>query len=100
MSLRKSPELTPRLLAATLAPAGEAWTQMARQQAALDRSIDRTVRILIARRKEFLKLHLPPPSTDPVDDAEMEEINKILGIDIPQETTEKSKTERTKRECR
>jgi hypothetical protein len=79
---------------AALAPAGEVWTEMARQQAALDRSIDRKVRILMALRKEFLKLHLPPPPTDPVDNAEMEEINKILGIDIPQETTESEGTQR------
>jgi hypothetical protein len=44
---------------AALAPAGEVWTAMVRQQAALDRSIDRKVRILLAMRKEFSAGNLP-----------------------------------------
>jgi hypothetical protein len=89
---------------AALAPVGEAWTTMVRQQAALDRSIDRKVRILLALRKEFLKLHLPDRPADPAEDAEMEEINKILGIDIPPlppptEEPVTSKTERATPEC-
>jgi hypothetical protein len=44
---------------AALAPAGEVWTALVRQQAALDRSIDRKVRILLAMRKEFLAGNLP-----------------------------------------
>jgi hypothetical protein len=88
---------------AALAPVGEAWTALVRQQAALDRSIDRKVRILLALRKEFLKLHLPDRPTDPADDAEMEEINKILGMDIPPvppptEEAPTSKNERTNQE--
>jgi hypothetical protein len=87
-----------------LAPAGEVWTTMVRQQAALDRSIDRKVRILLALRKEFTKYRLPAPSADQEDDPEMKEINQLLGIDIPSQTppTEEpvtSKTERTNREC-
>jgi hypothetical protein len=38
---------------ACLAPEGETWGMMLRQEAALDRSIDRKVRILLRLRKEF-----------------------------------------------
>jgi hypothetical protein len=72
---------------AALAPVGETWHMLLRQEGALDRSIDRKVRILLALRKEFTKLHLPPPPAYPEDDAEMKEINKLLGIDIPSEAT-------------
>jgi hypothetical protein len=43
---------------AALAPAGEGWNTLVRQQAALDRSIDRKVRILLALRKEFRSAEL------------------------------------------
>jgi hypothetical protein len=68
---------------ACLALVGEAWSTMARQQAALDRSIDRKVRILLALRKEFPSGDLPAFPTDQGDEAEMERINKIPGMDIP-----------------
>jgi hypothetical protein len=54
---------------AALAPAGEVWTQMVRQQAALDRSIDRKVRILLAMRKEFLAGKLPSNAGNAEDQA-------------------------------
>jgi hypothetical protein len=54
---------------AALAPAGEVWTQMVRQQAALDRSIDRKVRILLAMRKEFLAGNLPSNPSNGEDQA-------------------------------
>jgi hypothetical protein len=59
---------------------------------------------LLALRKEFIKLHLPAPPAYPEDEAEMKEINKLLGLDIPPVAppTEEpviSKTERTNREC-
>ena len=54
---------------AALAPAGEVWTQMVRQQAALDRSIDRKVRILLAMRKEFLAGKLPSNAGNGEDQA-------------------------------
>jgi len=41
---------------ACLAPEGETWNMMLRQEAALDRSIDRKVRILMRLRKEFTDL--------------------------------------------
>ncbi len=69
---------------ACLAPAGEQWQMMLRREAALDRSIDRKVRILLAMRKEF-----PDPglrSTPPDEGVELEEgIAEMLGIDLPSE---------------
>jgi hypothetical protein len=75
---------------ACLAPEGETWSMMLRQEAALDRSIDRKVRILLAMRKEFPTGDLPALPEDLGDDAEMERINRILGMGIPPEalTTE------------
>ena len=48
---------------AALAPVGEGWSGLVRQQGALDRSIDRKVRILIALRKEWQSASFPnmPP---------------------------------------
>jgi hypothetical protein len=71
---------------AALAPAGEVWTEMVRQQAALDRSIDRKVRILIALRKEFAKAGLPARPNDQGDDTQMEETIKTPGIEAACET--------------
>jgi hypothetical protein len=70
---------------ACLAPEGETWSMMLRQEAALDRSIDRKVRILLAMRKEFPTGDLPALPEDLGDDAEMERINNILGMGIPSE---------------
>jgi hypothetical protein len=89
---------------AALAPVGEVWSTLVRQQAALDRSIDRKVRILLALRKELTGLRLAARPTGPNYDAEMDEINKILGIDLPPanppvEEAVTTKTERTNREC-
>ena len=41
---------------ACLAPEGETWSMLLRQEAALDRSIDRKVRILLRLRKDFADL--------------------------------------------
>jgi hypothetical protein len=41
---------------ACLAPEGETWSMMLRQEAALDRSIDRKVRILLRLREDFADL--------------------------------------------
>jgi hypothetical protein len=41
---------------ACLAPEGETWSMMLRQESALDRSIDRKVRILLRLRKDFADL--------------------------------------------
>jgi hypothetical protein len=70
---------------ACLAPEGETWAMMLHREAALDRSIDRKVKILLAMRKEFPTGDLPALPEDLGDDAEMESINKILGMGIPSE---------------
>jgi len=41
---------------ACLAPAGETWEMLLRQEAALDRSIDRKLRIILTMCKEHAKL--------------------------------------------
>jgi hypothetical protein len=65
---------------ACLAPEGETWRMMLRQEAALDRSIDRKVRILLRLRKEFSNLPIAPAGQD--DGARMESIEGALGSDI------------------
>jgi hypothetical protein len=89
---------------AALAPAGEAWSTLVRQQAALDRSIDRKVRILLALRKELTDLRLAARPSGPNYDADFDKLNKTLGIDLPSwtalnEEAATTKTERTNREC-
>jgi hypothetical protein len=49
---------------ACLAPEGETWSMMLRQEAALDRSIDRKVRILLRLRKELTNLPVAPTGQD------------------------------------
>ena len=64
---------------ACLAPEGETWRMMLRQEAALDRSIDRKVRILLRLRKEAANL---PVATGEDDGARMENIQEALDSDI------------------
>jgi hypothetical protein len=47
---------------ACLAPEGETWSMMLRQEGALDRSIDRKVRILLRLRKDAANLPIASPS--------------------------------------
>ena len=74
---------------ACLAPAGETWRMMLRQESALDRSIDRKVKIVLGLRKLFLDDSLESlivrTGSDEGNDPEMEEIAPTLGIDIPSE---------------
>jgi uncharacterized protein with von Willebrand factor type A (vWA) domain len=49
---------------ACLAPEGEMWRMMLRQEAALDRSIDRKVRILLRLRKEAANPRVAPGDED------------------------------------
>ena len=65
---------------ACLAPEGETWSMMLRQEGALDRSIDRKVRILLRLRKESANLPIAPPGQD--DGARMEKIEEVLDSDI------------------
>jgi hypothetical protein len=64
---------------ACLAPAGETWSMMLRQEAALDRSIDGKVRILLRLRKEFADLPIAPAGQD--DGARMENMEGVLDSD-------------------
>jgi hypothetical protein len=66
---------------ACLAPEGETWRMMLRQEAALDRSIDRKVRILLRLRKESSNLPVAPPGQD--DGARTENAEEIIDSDIP-----------------
>jgi len=61
---------------ACLAPEGETWKMMLRQEAALDHSIDRKVRILLRLRKDSADLPSAPASQD--DGAGMENVEEIL----------------------
>ncbi len=71
MSLRKAPQLTPELLAAahqnarhSTGPLSAAVNMLLRQEGALDRSIDRKVRILLRLRKELPDLPTAPAGQD------------------------------------
>jgi hypothetical protein len=59
---------------------------MLRQEGALDRSIDRKVRILLRLRKESTNLPLAPPGQD--DGARMENIEEPLNNDIMSEDSQ------------
>jgi hypothetical protein len=69
---------------ACLAPEGETWKMMLRQEAALDHSIDRKVRILLRLRKESTNLPAAPAGRD--DGARMENIEEIGANDISAQT--------------
>ena len=68
---------------ACLAPEGETWRMMLRQEAALDRSIDRKVRILMRLRKEATSPPTAPPGQD--DGTGVENIEEVLSSDISSE---------------
>jgi hypothetical protein len=89
---------------AAFAPAGEDWRTIVRQQGALDRSIDRKVKILLALRKELPTSDLPALPMERSCEAEVERISKMLGIGIPSaappaDTPLTSKIQRTTPEC-
>jgi hypothetical protein len=64
---------------ACLAPEGETWRMMLRQEAALDRSIDRKVRILLRLRKDFIDYAVAPSGQD--DGARMGNIEEVPDSD-------------------
>jgi hypothetical protein len=77
---------------ACLAPAGETWEMLARQEMALDRSIDRKVKILMTMRKEHARecrggsrtAHADPETGPPdnvSNDRGAEELSKLVGLD-------------------
>ena len=59
---------------------------MLRQEAALDRSIDRKVRILLRLRKESTSLPVAPPGQD--DGGRMENIEEIVESDISSDNSQ------------
>jgi hypothetical protein len=64
---------------ACLAPEGETWSMTLRQEATLDRSIDRKVRILLRLRKESINLPIAPAGQP--DGARMENTQEVVGSD-------------------
>ena len=75
---------------ACLAPEGETWSMMLRQEAALDRSIDRKVTILLRLRKEFTNPPITPPGQD--DGARKENIEEVVDSDISSDNTQSVET--------
>jgi hypothetical protein len=75
---------------ACLAPEGETWKVMLRQEAALDRSIDRKVRILLRLRKESANLPITPAGQN--DGARMENIEEVLDSDISTDNSQSVET--------
>ncbi len=75
---------------ACLAPAGETWEMLTRQEMALDRSIDRKVRIILTMRQEHARrggsrtapeqTSTIPPDNEP-DDRGAQEPSKVVGLD-------------------
>ena len=74
---------------ACLAPAGETWEMLLRQEAALDRSIDRKVRIILALRQEHARACRGGSRTAPTgerDDRAAQELSKVVGLDAGTES--------------
>ena len=74
---------------ACLAPAGETWEMLLRQEAALDRSIDRKVRIILTMRSEHARLGRGGSRTAPTrepDDIAAEELSKVVGLEARTES--------------
>jgi hypothetical protein len=72
---------------ACLAPEGETWSMMLRQEAALDRSIDRKVRILLRLRKELADLPIAPPAGHD-DEPRMENVDEAPESDIVSDSSQ------------
>jgi hypothetical protein len=78
-----------------LAPEGKTWEMLLRQEAGLDRAIDRKVRILLTMRKEHARERgggsrtaqpeASPPGNEP-DDRAAEELSKVVGLDAGTES--------------
>jgi hypothetical protein len=77
---------------ACLAPEGETWEMLVRQEMALDRSIDRKVKIILSMRKEHAQQprggsrtaprRAPSiPDEDQRNDPEAQELSKLVGLD-------------------
>jgi hypothetical protein len=75
---------------ACLGPEGETWRMMLRQEAALDRSIDRKATILLRLRKESTNLPIAPTGQD--NGATTENIEEIVESDISSQGSESAET--------
>jgi hypothetical protein len=73
---------------AALAPQGETWKMMLRQEAALDQSIDRKMRILLRLRKDAADRAVAPASQDQDDGVRMENIEEMVESDISAEDSQ------------
>jgi hypothetical protein len=71
---------------ACLAPEGETWRMMLRQEAALDRSIDRKVTILLRLRKESVNPPAAPPDQD--DGPAVGNMEEIVASDISSDNSQ------------
>ena len=74
-----------------LAPAGKTWEMLTRQEMALDRSIDRKVRIILTMRQEHARRGGGGSRTAPTheaDDRAAEELSKVVGLDTGTESPE------------
>jgi hypothetical protein len=71
---------------ACLAPEGDTWRMMLRQESSLDRSIDRKVKIILGMRKNYLddsmQAQIVRANVDKGNDPAMEDIEPTSGIDI------------------
>jgi len=74
---------------ACLAPAGETWEMLLRQEAGLDRSIDRKVRIILTLRQEHAREcrgGSRTARTGERDNRAAEELSKVVGLDAGTES--------------
>jgi hypothetical protein len=74
---------------ACLAPVGDTWRMMLRQEGSLDRSVDRKVKIILGMRKnhidDSLNVLMVEAGLKAGKDSEMEDIDPTLGMDTPYE---------------
>ena len=86
---------------ACLAPEGETWVMLLRQEASLDRSIDRKVRILIRLRKDSADLPIGPAGQE--GGGKMDKIEEMPEGDImstpPTEVVEAMEGLKMKEQC-
>ena len=72
-----------------LAPEGKTWEMLLRQEAGLDRAIDRKVRIILTLRQEHARRggggSRTAPTAEP-DDRAAEELSKVVGLDARTES--------------
>jgi len=66
-----------------LAPDGEVWGMIPRQERAFDRALDRKLRILLSRRNGFPTNNLAAIVSHWDSDTNLENFHETLGIDIP-----------------